>query len=172
MNPIDLIPDLVPWVVMAALFILFFRQTGGGSGAGELLDLQRKNRELAERVDQLQKQIEELKFSHALQIEWYESMIVKIVSRNNYSDVNSPDTMKLHTKQGSRLLDLISKHFNMVELKRVMFDAGIPDGEIPGETIQDMAREVILYAYRTKAMPALVRELRRMRPQVEWPVIT
>jgi hypothetical protein len=70
-----------------------------------------------------------------------------------------------------KLLELITKHFNLVELKKICFDLGITYEELSGNTRTERSIELIDFCERTGRLQELIEELQSDRPHVDWSVI-
>ena len=71
----------------------------------------------------------------------------------------------------ARLLHLrrvLATRFNKSELRTLCFGLGIAHERLPGETIQDMALELLNYCDRRRRVDQLVEIGQRMRPDVSW----
>lgn len=67
------------------------------------------------------------------------------------------------------MLDLITRHFNLEELRTLCFELGIPFDELGGQGLRGVARELLLYVQRRDRWPELLAALRIERPSVLWP---
>ena len=67
------------------------------------------------------------------------------------------------------MLDLVSRHFNLEELRTLSFDLGVNPDELGGQGLSGVARELILYLQRRDRLPDLLAALRAERPSVAWP---
>lgn len=67
------------------------------------------------------------------------------------------------------LLDTMSDVFGRADLQRVCFDLGIMWDEIPADTFSVQAAALLTYAERHDMVPALIAELRHLRPRARWP---
>ena len=64
---------------------------------------------------------------------------------------------------------LIRAHFSLEELDELAFESGIHPDEIPGETLGERARELVLYADNHGLLPVLVGTCQIKRPFLDWP---
>ena len=62
----------------------------------------------------------------------------------------------------------LNQYFSRGELNTLAFDLGIDYQNIPGETKQERARELVLYCQRNGLLDGLLAEARRQRPHVDW----
>lgn len=69
-----------------------------------------------------------------------------------------------------RLQKQLGKHFSLNEIRDLCLDMRIEYEEIPGETRNDKARELILYCERRNQIDNLGLFLRDLRPNVKWDV--
>jgi tetratricopeptide (TPR) repeat protein len=71
----------------------------------------------------------------------------------------------------TRLRDQMVEHFNKSELRDICFDLGINHENIAGDTLNDMARELVMYCQRLRCIEALVKYCARLRPNTSWQLI-
>jgi hypothetical protein len=67
------------------------------------------------------------------------------------------------------LRQIITTHFSDSELRDLCFDLNIDYENLPGQGKGDRARELVEYVRRHKRIAELVKEVRRLRPTVDWP---
>ena len=67
------------------------------------------------------------------------------------------------------MLDLLTRHFNLEELRTLCFELGIPFDELGGQGLRGVARELLLYVQRRDRLPELLTALTVERPSVAWP---
>ena len=67
------------------------------------------------------------------------------------------------------MLDLLTRHFNLEELRTLCFELGVPFDELGGQGVRGVARELLLYVQRRDRLPELLAALRVERPSVAWP---
>ena len=72
----------------------------------------------------------------------------------------------------SGMLDLLTRHFNLEELRTLCFELDIPFDELGGQGVRGVARELLLYVQRRDRLPELLATLRVERPSVAWPDAT
>ncbi|MBP6787637.1 MAG: hypothetical protein KA170_08610 [Candidatus Promineofilum sp.] len=70
------------------------------------------------------------------------------------------------------MLDLLTRHFNLEELRTLCFELGIPFDELGGQGLRGVARELLLYVQRRDRLPELLTALTVERPSVAWPDAT
>jgi hypothetical protein len=70
------------------------------------------------------------------------------------------------------MLDLLTRHFNLEELRTLCFELGISFDELGGQGVRGVARELLLYVQRRDRLPELLTTLRVERPSVAWPDAT
>ncbi len=64
---------------------------------------------------------------------------------------------------------LISTHFNLSELRTLMFELGINFEDIEGDSISSKSVELMRYVRRNNKIPSLLEKLKSVRPNVQWP---
>lgn len=69
----------------------------------------------------------------------------------------------------TELRDQLIEAFNLSELKKLCFDLDIRHESLPGETIDDKARELVAYCCRHGRLPQLVAKCRLLRANRSWP---
>ena len=67
------------------------------------------------------------------------------------------------------LLEKLSGHFSLEELKTLSFRLAIDYDQVGASNKEQFTRELILYCERRGLMTDLLRECRAMRPQLDWP---
>jgi tetratricopeptide (TPR) repeat protein/LysM repeat protein len=67
-----------------------------------------------------------------------------------------------------QLWRLLSVYFNESELRTLCSDLRVDYDDLPGEGIEDKARELIAYFDHRARIPELIEVCRRLRPNVEW----
>jgi hypothetical protein len=67
-----------------------------------------------------------------------------------------------------QLRNQIAEYFNKGELRNLCFDLDIDYENLPGETLDDKARELIAYCYRHGQLQSLVQRCRQLRSFVSW----
>lgn len=65
----------------------------------------------------------------------------------------------------------ISSHFDMDELRQLVFDLEIDWDDLPGATKSVKAQMLIDYMARNGRLPTLQKRLREHRPNVNWPIV-
>ena len=70
------------------------------------------------------------------------------------------------------MLDLLTRHFNLEELRTLCFELGIPFDELGGQGLRGVARELLLYVQHRDQLPELLAALTVERPSVAWPDAT
>ena len=70
------------------------------------------------------------------------------------------------------MLDLLTRHFNLEELRTLCFELGIPFDELGGQGLRGVSRELLLYVQRRDRLPELLTALTVERPSVAWPDAT
>lgn len=68
----------------------------------------------------------------------------------------------------SSLRDQITSSFNFNELRNLCFDLNINYENLPGDTLDDKARELIEYCKRRGQMRSLEKRCQELRPHVSW----
>lgn len=63
----------------------------------------------------------------------------------------------------------LSTYFSKEELRNLTFDLGINFENLRGETLSDIARELVAYCERHQQIDALLAASRKARPKVTWP---
>ena len=66
------------------------------------------------------------------------------------------------------LTNLISKHFNVEELRTFCFRLGIEYDDLPAQGNENKARELVKYFERRNNLDELAQESQRVRPNVGW----
>lgn len=69
------------------------------------------------------------------------------------------------------LLRRISRSFNLQDLELLAHDLGVEFGNLKGETLDARALALVQYVIRRGQLLRLTDALRRLRPDVEWPVL-
>lgn len=72
--------------------------------------------------------------------------------------------MALKPAERARLRQLLQKHFDLSELKDLIFDLGVDYQLFHHETIRDLSRELIVYLERRDELSCLIIEIMRHRP--------
>lgn len=67
------------------------------------------------------------------------------------------------------LRQVITKHFSDSELRDLCFDLNIDYENLPGQGKGDKARELVAYVGRHNRIAELVKEVRSLRPNADWP---
>lgn len=67
------------------------------------------------------------------------------------------------------MLDLLTRHFNLEELRSLCFDLRIQPDELGGQGLRSVARELLQYMQRRGRLPELLAALHVERPSVAWP---
>ncbi len=67
----------------------------------------------------------------------------------------------------SRIRELINGHFNEGELRSLVFDLGIDYDNLPGNTKDDKARELIRYCETRNMIGELLNGIKRERPEID-----
>jgi hypothetical protein len=80
-----------------------------------------------------------------------------------------PDTGPL--RRSHLLHELIGTHFNNEEMAALASGVGIEIEDVTGGGRMDRALNLALYANRVGRFRQLVEACRRLRPQVEWPMV-
>lgn len=62
----------------------------------------------------------------------------------------------------------LAEHFSIDELRTLCFDIGIKHENLPADTLDGMARELVSYCERACRIPELVAQCRKLRPNVSW----
>jgi hypothetical protein len=68
----------------------------------------------------------------------------------------------------AKLLQILDEHFDEGELRDLCFVLGIPYSRLPGDSIHDKARELVLHCERHGLVHELEQVLRQMRPRAAW----
>lgn len=68
----------------------------------------------------------------------------------------------------AKLRSLISTHFNKSELRNLAFDLHINHENLPGETLNDLARELVEWCRRHQQVNDLISHCEYLRPKVDW----
>ena len=76
------------------------------------------------------------------------------------------------SKIRKQLIDLISQHFNATELERIYIAVGLGYDSLSSGGVQDRAVALVEHQARHGRLPALLKELKAARPQVNWPELT
>ena len=71
----------------------------------------------------------------------------------------------------AKLRDQMMEHFNKSELRDICFDLSINHENIAGDTLNDMARELVLYCHRLRRIEELVKYCEKLRPDASWHLI-
>ena len=66
------------------------------------------------------------------------------------------------------LRQMIATHFSDSELRDLCFDLAIDYENLPGHGKGDKVRELVAYVERYKRLAELVKEVRRLRPTIDW----
>lgn len=66
------------------------------------------------------------------------------------------------------LKDQIVESFNLSELQTLCFDLGIKFENLPGETLEDKAREIVDYCRRLDCTSELITYCQKKRPKIDW----
>jgi tetratricopeptide (TPR) repeat protein len=64
---------------------------------------------------------------------------------------------------------LLCTYFNKSELRTLCFDLSINYENLPGDTLADKVRELIIFCHRYGQIAVLVNQCRELRPVVSWP---
>lgn len=75
----------------------------------------------------------------------------------------------MEAQQRVQFANAISQGFNLSELKGLCFDLGLDYENIPGETKESKARELVLYCDRRSMLPDLIAAIRKARPNLALP---
>lgn len=67
------------------------------------------------------------------------------------------------------LNDLLDRHFNLDELRRLCLDLSIEFENLSGETRMTKAQSLLEFCLRHDRLPELVERVEKARPNVEWP---
>ena len=68
----------------------------------------------------------------------------------------------------AKLRQNLAEHFSIDELRTLCFDMGIKHENLPADTLDGMARELVSYCERACRIPELVAQCRKLRPNVAW----
>lgn len=71
-----------------------------------------------------------------------------------------------------RFCDLIITHFDVEELNGLMFELGVRKDEIAGDTIGARSRDLVTYCERRGRLGDLLTQCARLRPAVNWQLVT
>ncbi|MCP4427644.1 MAG: hypothetical protein GY803_24435 [Chloroflexi bacterium] len=63
---------------------------------------------------------------------------------------------------------ILAREFNLKELDDLLFNMGIGNEDIPGDTIKDKAREVVKYAQRHGRLRELLIRAAKLRHRSDW----
>ena len=72
------------------------------------------------------------------------------------------------TEALANLRQNLAEHFNKDELRTLCFDMGIKHENLPADTLDGMARELVACCERTGKIPELVAQCRKRHPKVSW----
>lgn len=72
----------------------------------------------------------------------------------------------------ANLRNLISTSFNKGELRTLCFDLGVNYENLPGETLEDKARELVDFCQRRGVLKDLIEKCNALRPNTGWPKLT
>jgi len=88
------------------------------------------------------------------------------------SEVTAASTLTVYSQaemeQQVRLRRVFAARFNLGELRVLCSDMGIDHENLPGETKEDLAREMIAYCVRHRLLPKLMETGRELRPDIRW----
>ncbi|MQS69476.1 MULTISPECIES: hypothetical protein [Escherichia] len=73
-----------------------------------------------------------------------------------------------HTMELTRLRDCLVLHFNLSEIQTACFDLGIEYDSIPGDSLDDKARELVRFMSRSGRLEGLIKYCHTMRPNAVW----
>jgi len=80
-----------------------------------------------------------------------------------------PGTALIETQeQAVQLRRVLADRFNESELRTLCFDLGIESENLPGDTREALARELVAYCVRHGQIPKLVEVGRQLRPDISW----
>ncbi len=85
----------------------------------------------------------------------------------NVRDAFTPPSVALQNRNA--LLEKMSHHFSLEELKTLSFRLAIDYDQIGTTNKEGYARELIMYCERRGLMTELLRQCRAVRPQLDWP---
>jgi len=71
-------------------------------------------------------------------------------------------------KHLSKLRRILAVRFSKSELRTLCFDLGIEYETLPGETKQDIARELVVHCGRRSQIPQIIEVGRQLRPDIPW----
>ena len=80
---------------------------------------------------------------------------------------DAPEALDL--KDPTVLRQAISNHFRRGEIRTLCFDLRIEYDDLPGETKDDMARELVAYCERRGQLEELVEQVKKARPNISHP---
>ena len=80
--------------------------------------------------------------------------------------LTSPATMSDQTTFRSRIRELLNERYNEGELRSLVFDLGVDYENLPGNTKDDKARELIRYCEARNMISELINGIKRERPEV------
>jgi eukaryotic-like serine/threonine-protein kinase len=67
---------------------------------------------------------------------------------------------------------LLITHFDLSELRALCFDLGVDHENLPANTKEELAHQLLLYLARRERIAALLALCQRQRPMVDWPVLS
>lgn len=76
--------------------------------------------------------------------------------------------MEISLQYRTQLYGLLTKHFDLEELKTLCFNLGVTYDDLRGEGNADKARELVLYLERLDRIPDLTARCAQLRPNISW----
>ncbi len=121
-------------------------------------------------MDKLHRKIIELEMELSLLQESVSYMLSSIGSINDtLADIRRWQKWNDNSGILQELRDKMIKSFNESECRNLCFDVGVSYESLPGQTIEDKCRELVLYQKRRNKIDVLVKRCRELRPGVRWP---
>ena len=121
-------------------------------------------------MDKLHRKIMELEMELSLLRENMVYLLSSIGSINDtLADIRRWQKWNDNSEILQELRDMMIESFNESECKNLCFDIGVSYESLPGTTIDDKCRELVLHQKRRNRVDVLVTRCRELRPGVRWP---
>lgn len=121
-------------------------------------------------MSELHRKIMELEMEIALLRESMAYMLSTIGSINDtLADIRRWQKWNDNSEILQDIRDNMIESFNESECRDLCFDIGVSYESLPGKTIDDKCRELVLHQKRRNKIDALVKRCRELRPGTNWP---
>ena len=167
--------DLLPWIALLILSLVFFRKTGTSQNVGDavLIGLDKQRQTAEQRAAAAERALEEFKLQYAaerrellIQIGELQWKISRLQNGRRYKINDTRNDRELKAKV--TIFELTDK-MSMTELQTVAFSAGVEWAQIGGEDKATKAMNLITMIDNRGLIKPFLGILKEERPDLPWP---